>query len=440
MPWILIWFLASLMVFSASGWSETPSIKRCIFLTLDTCRADRLTCYGSTTSQTPFLDSLAEKGTLFEDAMATAPLTLPSHSSMFTGDLVSHHHVRDNAWYRLKTRKPTLAEQLQQAGVDTAAVIGAFPLENRFGIAQGFAYYDDKFLQEPNKKGDPWYGHRPSRFERPGDEVTDAALKWLKEHGVSGKSFFLWVHYFDPHSPYKPPPPFDGRFPKQPYNGEVESMDHSIGRLLEGVKELGLEEGTLFVAVGDHGESLGEHGMEGHGQDLYEVVLRVPLILRLDGVIGAGRKIPGTVQLTDLYPTVLKYFGQEPLVPVDGVSLWPTLENQEPVPRKPSFAETIYMERMLKKPGEGLFCVRAGPWKLIADHEGKAVELYNLDNDPDEGTNLLEDAESWEKAHAPEMQILLNRYIQETEEESQEAVSELDPETMEAMKSLGYVH
>jgi len=434
--------LAGVLILCSSGCTSSPPLpKRCIFITLDTCRADRLTCYGSQTAQTPSLDRLAAAGTLFEDAFAPVPLTLPSHCSMFTGLLVSHHRVRDNAWYQLGSDIPTLAVRLMEAGIETAAVIASFPLERRFGLARGFSHYDDGFSLEPVGTGDPkpWYGHRFSRFERRGEEVTDGALVWLREHGSRGKSFFLWVHYFDPHSPYDPPPLFADRFPNQPYNGEVEAMDHAIGRLLEGVRDHGLEKDTLFVAVGDHGESLGEHGQHGHGYSLYQDTLRVPMIFRLDGVIPAGRRVQDAVQLVDLCPTVLEFFGLTPGVPMDGESLWQVLTKQAPVPRRPAFAETVYPERYYKRPGAGSFCVRVGSWKLIADRQGKPRELYNLDSDPNELTNLKEDAVFWEEAQAAQMLALLRDYLREAEQPSPEPVTKLDTEALEAMKALGYV-
>ncbi|HOE13006.1 MAG TPA: sulfatase [bacterium] len=421
-------------------WYSTAIVQagRCVFLTLDTCRADRLSCYGSQTSKTPALDELAVKGVLFENALVTAPLTLPSHCSIFTGNLLSHHQVRDNAWYRLKSTVPTLAALLQKAGIQTGAVIAAFPLERRFGLARGFDFYDDAFARE-GKKGDPWYGHRPARFERSGYEVTEVALEWLRENALSGKPFFLWVHYFDPHTPYEPPSPFKERFPDQPYDGEVEAMDDAIGRLLAGLKELGLIEDTLFVAVGDHGESLGEHGNNGHGWDLYQPGLRVPMMARLDGVIVPGRKIPDPVQPTDLYPTALEYFGVEPESTIDGKSLWKTLVEQAPVSAKPVYSETIYMERERKTPGEGIFCIVAGHWKLISNRKGRPIEFYNLEQDPGESKNLVTDKPSWEQAHGYAMHLLLLNYIKEAESEPGHAVEELDPETMEAMKTLGYL-
>jgi len=216
-------------------------------------------------------------------------------------------------------------------------------------------------------------------------------------------------------------------------------MDDAIGRLLAGLKELGLIQDTLFVAVGDHGESLGEHGNNGHGWDLYQPGVRVPMMLRLDSAIAPGRKIPDLVQPMDLYPTVLEYFNVEAEAPVDGKSLWKTLTEQAPIPTKPVYSETIYMERELKKPGEGIFCIVAGHWKLISDRKGQPTEFYNLEQDPGETRNLVVDKPSWEQAHGYAMHLLLLNYIKEAEGKPDQAVEELDPETMEAMKTLGYI-
>ena len=313
-------------------------------------------------------------------------------------------------------------------------------MERRFGLNRGFSFYNDEFCRgKPSEESETWYEHDYARFERSGEEVTDAALQWLRNEGATHDSFFLWVHYFDPHSPYEPPPPFDRRFPKHPYNGEVEAMDHAIGRLFQGIRELELDSDTLFIAVGDHGESLGEHGLNGHGYRLYQVTLRVPMIVRLDGVIAAKQRVSETVQTVDLYPTVLDYFGVSPAGPVDGVSLWPFLTGNGTIPERPGYAETIYVERALNKPGKGLVCVRSGEWKLIVDREGVPRVLHNLSEDPNELKDRKNDPAAWSASHGNRLLALLKQYLEETETASDQPTTDLDTETLEAMKALGYV-
>jgi arylsulfatase A-like enzyme len=295
-----------------------------LLVTLDTTRADRLGCYGYTDAHTPALDSLAAQGVLFERAFTPAPVTLPAHASLLTGLVPPVHGVRDNGIYRLRDEAVTLAELLGDAGMVTAATVAAYVLASRFGLAQGFSHYDERLKGQLGK---------PAAFyvERPAEEVTDAALGWLEKRNDK-KNFFLWVHYFDPHSPYVPPARFDSLCPGRPYDGEIAYMDSQLGRLLGALRSDGQYENTLVVVVGDHGEALGEHGEPTHGIFLYNSTVRVPLIVKFPAGEHAGGRVDANVSLVDIFPTVLERAGLSVPSGIQGRSLLPLLGGERAVP------------------------------------------------------------------------------------------------------------
>ncbi|HMB55487.1 MAG TPA: sulfatase, partial [Thermoanaerobaculia bacterium] len=270
-PSLLLFVSAALALTAACGQPDpttpTPHATGSVLLiTLDTTRADRLGAYGSSSARTPTLDNLAAAGTLFENAYAVAPLTLPAHASMLTGAYPPEHGVRNNGIHALAEEWTTLPEILAADGVRTAAVVAATVLDRRYGLAQGFEHYDDELRAERTSA---------AAVDRPAGAVTDAARRWLDGVG-SDERFFLWVHYFDPHAPYAPPEGY--RDLGEPYDGEIAYMDAEIGRLLEHRRLAGDERLTVIV-VGDHGESLGEHGELTHGMLVYDSTLRIPWIV-----------------------------------------------------------------------------------------------------------------------------------------------------------------
>ncbi len=201
-----------------------PADLNVVVVTLDTTRADRLGCYGFQGVETPHIDALAREGVVFERATATVPLTFPSHSSIFTGLIPPHHGVRDNGGFFLDPSKTTMAERLHAAGYATGAFVGAWVLESKWGLAQGFDTYSDKFDLSKFKV------LSLGTVQKPGNEVVDAALTWLDT--VRSKKFFAWVHLYDPHTPYDPPEPYASRYRNQPYLGEIAFTDEQVGRLL----------------------------------------------------------------------------------------------------------------------------------------------------------------------------------------------------------------
>jgi arylsulfatase A-like enzyme len=348
-----------------------------LLVSVDTLRADRVGAYGAGDVETPALDSLARDGTRFATAIAPTPLTLPSHASLFTGLYPARHGVRHNGLYRLDGEVETLAERLRESGYATAAVVGAAVLDADYGLAQGFELYDDEVSSSDSGSAVTGY------VERRAGAVTERALAWL---GEAREPFFLWVHYYDPHALYRPPPPFDERFRERPYDGEVAYVDTQLGRLLTGLRTKGREGRTLVVATSDHGESLGEHREPTHGYTLYDVALRVPLILKGPGVPD-GRVVNQLTSLVDVAPTLLALLGLEAWEGMEGRNL--TLAWREPtlLPERMVYAETLATQ--LDHGWSPLHAIRSLRYLYI---RAPRPELYDVRTDPHQRHNLYASA------------------------------------------------
>ncbi len=337
-----------------------------LLVTLDTTRPDRLGCYGNAAIETPHLDALAGRGAIFTNAVAAGPSTLPSHASILTGLYPAQHGARANSHYRVDAARETLAEVLAANGYDTAAFVSAFVLERRFGLSQGFAVYDD-FTAASDAIG--------GVAERRGDATTEQAIRWLRQPRT--RPFFLWVHYYDPHASYEPPPPFDTRF-EQPYDGEIAFVDQQLGRLLVEASRAGAARGTVTLVTADHAEALGEHGEWSHGLLLQEATLRIPLILAADRGLEAGIVLERRVSQVDLMPTLLAGLGIAPPEGLAGVDL-----AQPPDPDRPVRAETL--EGRVQFGLARLAALYRDGWKYV---EGPRPELYELASDPLEQRDL----------------------------------------------------
>ena len=350
-----------------------------LLVTLDTVRADRVGCYGGAVA-TPSLDRLAREGVRFAQASSPAPLTLPAHASLLSGLLPPAHGLRNNGAGAFPADRPTLATALAARGYRTAAFLGAFVLDRRFGLDRGFATYDDEIERGPDTA--------PSlEAERRGDRVVDRALAWLE--GPAKKDdqpFFLWVHLYDAHAPYAPPPPFRERHAGRPYDGEVAFADAQVGRLLAALDRLGLAGDTVVAVAADHGEALGEHGELTHGFFLYEPTLRVPLLLRAPGNFRGGTVVETPVGLADLGPTLsgLVEGGLAVSAPegLAGRDLSAALLAGEEPAAADLYAETHYPEIF---GWSRLAALRRREVKYV---DAPRPELYDLRRDPGEKTNL----------------------------------------------------
>jgi arylsulfatase A-like enzyme/Tfp pilus assembly protein PilF len=397
-----------------------------ILITLDTTRRDRLSCYGFAKKTTPNLDRIAAEGILFQTACTPVPVTLAAHASIMTGQYPFEHGVRHNGSYVLSDSAVTLSEMLKGKGYDTGAVVAAFPVDHRFGLSQGFDQYDDRFVAGAAARE----GDTP---QRPGTEVTRLALQWVDQH--KGRPFFLWAHYFEPHAPYHPPEPFLSRFSGDPYSGEVACMDAAIGQLMDGLRSRGVLDRTLLVVVGDHGEGLGEHKELTHSTFIYGATQWVPFLLKLpEGKAFAGRawrnqRIGGLVSLTDVLPTVWNVLGYSKvdLPRVSGKSLLPLICGNG------AGHDWLYHETLVPDLDFGLSELRGlqtGRWKYIRAPQG---ELYDLDKDPQEASNLA----AREKERVREMESQLQGILKG--ERGASVPVAMDQETIEKLRSLGYL-
>jgi arylsulfatase A-like enzyme/Tfp pilus assembly protein PilF len=398
-----------------------------LLITLDTTRADRIGAYGYESAETPRMDELAFEGMLFETAVTPTAFTLPSHSSIMTGFYPPYHGVRLNGGAALADVHETLAERLSIAGYRCGAVIGAFVLDQRWGLGQGFESFDDDFDVGPDQKLDL------AGVQRPGDQVVDLSLDWLNQ--PDERPFFAWLHFYDPHKPYNPPEPyrsqFSGRGKDGLYDGEIAFTDSQVGRLLDWLDERGLAENTVIVVVGDHGESLGDHGEKEHGYYIYDATVKVPLIVRVPGRDLEGVRIPAQVRTIDVLPTVLDLVGVEAPDPLHGSSLVPLMLETSGEGPKFSYSESMAVN--LQYGWSALYGVRTSSYKFI---DAPRAELYNLSLDPRETNNVLRS----EKPLADEFRAVLTKLREDVEAgapETQEA--DLDQETLGMLAALGYV-
>jgi arylsulfatase A-like enzyme/tetratricopeptide (TPR) repeat protein len=423
---------------AASFRREAAAPLNILLVTLDTARADRIGAYGYAEAKTSHFDRLAAEGVRFERAVAQAPITLPSHASLFTARFPFTHGVRNNGNFYLSDQFPTLATALHDRGYRTGAFVSSFILDRRYGLARGFDEYDDR-LESARKQVVNF------EVERRGDQTALKADAWLeryaRENGAVGSQqsavggqqsaevhpFFLWLHLYDPHEPYRPPQPFRDMFADRPYDGEIAFTDTILASVMDRLDKLGLLQSTLIAVVGDHGESLGDHGEETHSMFVYEPALRVPLILWRPGRLPAGRIVQPLVRVLDLAPTLLDLIGAPPLAGAEGRSLMP-LVNGDALPPAPAYAET-YLP---------LFYMNWSPLRALEDERWKYIdapkpELYDLASDPKETNNLA----GREPARAAEWAAALTKFTGGGA--GPMTGSRVDRETLDKLASLGYV-
>lgn len=414
--------LIFLMLPAAMAWAPSPAPAagaapeaNVLLVTVDTLRFDRVSFFGSRKAATPAIDALARESLAFRRAYAHNPVTLPSHANILTGATPLYHGISDNTGFKLDERFLTLAEYLKGRGYRTAAFVGAFPLDSRFGLDQGFDLYDD------------YYGtHNEREFffvERPAEKVVAPAMDWI---GRQRGKWFAWVHVFDPHQPYLPPPPFREKYADDPYSGEVAYADAQLGRLFAFLKERGLWQRTIVVLTADHGEALGEKGEDTHSYFAYDNTIHVPLLVRIPA------RAPATSAVTachaDIFPTVCAALAQKAPAGLQGESL---LEVAAAGKRR---APEIYFESLtawLNRDWAPLRGFISGGTKFI---DLPIKEVYDLEKDPDEERNLA--------ASAPigRLKDALNRLMRRLRSPvAAQREKRLDPETLKRLRSLGYV-
>jgi choline-sulfatase len=387
-------------------------IRNLLIITLDTTRADYLPPYGFSSLETPALSRLAREGVVFEQATSQAPLTLPSHCSLFTGLVPPHHGVRDNVDSPLAGDRTTLAEVLKDRGYRSAAFVGSIVVGPNRGLARGFETYSGVAGTASHDE-----------LRRPGHVVVDDALNWINRSDA--RPFFAWVHLFDAHAPYDLPEPLRTKYDGMPYLGAIALLDAQVARLVAALERRGALDDTMIVVAGDHGESLGDHAEEGHGIFVYQSTLRVPLIVRAPGV--NARTVSDVTRLVDVMPTVLDALGL-PAPPTDGVSLWPLMTGRTARLELESYSESMYPRRF---GWSELRALRAGRFKYVS---APRPELYDLESDPGEAHNLYEVRRPLADAMAARLAAL-----SDISPSDHRRVGTPDPRITARLAALGYV-
>jgi arylsulfatase A-like enzyme/Flp pilus assembly protein TadD len=399
-----------------------PARDNILLITIDTARADHFGMYGYARARTRHLDQLAAEGVRFDRAFSTAPITLTAHASIFTGLYPFEHGVRNNGNFYLPQQYETLATVLKGQGYRTAAFVSAFVLDRRYGLARGFDTYDDRMQ-----------GAQPQvvslEAERRGDRTDLALTAWLDAQPTDRASpFFVWLHLYDPHEPYRPPPPFRDAFADQPYDGEIAFTDAIIADVLEKLRTHALLDRTIVAVIGDHGESLGDHGEETHSMFVYDAAIRVPFILWRPGRIPAGRVVVDPVRGIDLAPTLLELVGAPPLKAPHAHSLVATIQQRRDAGPRPVYAETYLPQFYLN--WAPLRTLRDDRWKYI---EAPAPELYDVSRDPGETRNLY--------ASQPQTAAAMRSALERLTAGAQGSmnVGAVDRDTAEKLAALGYI-
>jgi arylsulfatase A-like enzyme/lipoprotein NlpI len=370
---LVFWMLASGSTMMAQVPSRKATPPDVFLITIDTLRADHVHCYGYDKIATPAIDGLAKDGIRFSQAFTPSPITNTSHTTILTGLLPSTHGVTDFA-IPLAATHPTWAELLSAQGYHTAAFIGAVILDSKSlapGLDRGFDFYDN--FPEHSKTKARW-----GRVERRGMDVVQRAEAWLTAHPRGPR--FVWVHLYDPHDPYEPPPPYSTTYEDRLYDGEVAYADSALGNFLAYLKAHNWYQNALIIVVGDHGEGLGEHHEETHGIFLYDATTHVPLLFKLPGR-PAAKVIDAQVRTTDILPTVLDIVGAQQKPQLDGESVKAYFTGE--AADRTAFGETDYPMRFGWAP---LRSVRTPAFKFI---EAPRPELYDLHADPRELRNTF---------------------------------------------------
>jgi choline-sulfatase len=404
----LVWTFTSR---SGAAFDQRPVI----LISIDTLRADRLPAYGYTKVATPNIDALAAAGTTFERAYSHAPQTLPAHASLLSGELPFEHGVRDNVGFTVKPGQWLIQSALQARGWPTAAFVSAYVMRAGVGLNQGFDTYDSEL---PAASGDRSIG----QVQRDGDATLATAENWLQAPDRK-KPFFLFLHFYEPHKPYAPPPRFASY---DPYDGEIAHVDEILGRLFERLRALDLYDRSTIVLLSDHGEGLGDHGEQEHGLFLYNTTIHVPLIVKLPGQ-NRARRVAAPVQHADIVPTILELAGAPARQGIRGRSLRPLLDGTG------TLADTgIYSEALYSRYHFGwseLYALTDARYRLI---RAPRDELYDLARDPKESASIAGERPQVRQAMRSALQTLLANA-------SIAAPAAVTDEDRQRLAALGYV-
>jgi arylsulfatase A-like enzyme len=416
---------------SAQNQTARPIHPNIILITLDTTRADRMGFLGCKRGLTPNLDKLAKQAVVFSHAYSHVPLTTASHTTILTGTYPQFNHVIDFG-IPLNANLPYLPDLLHQQGYHTAAFVGSLILDPLDGTApgfdRGFDVYDAGFHLRRHGMD------RYKSVERRGGVVVDRALGWLSQNHAG--PFFLWVHLYDAHDPYDPPPPYKQRYLGQPYDGEIAYADSAVGKLLDVLRAHGLYDSAIIAIMADHGESLGAHGENTHGVFLYDETLHVPLVIKLPTDRAAGRRVETRVGLVDVAPTILREAGFAVPQQMQGEPLQGMIsksgagsESASGAEDRPAYAETDYPHRAFN--WSALRAIRTGKYLYI---QAPQRELYNRASDPGETRNVANDS----KAVADTLASELDQFRRKTSQTLVD-LAKPDAEQQQKLAALGYV-
>jgi len=429
--WILQFVLAALLL---AGWvyfAHAAAVKavptkpkprtNVILITIDTLRADHVGCYGAQTVKTPTLDALAQDGVAFERAISQVPLTWPSHAVILTGTYPFQNGVQDFTGQPLAPQFRSVAQAFKQAGYATGAVVSAFVLDRSWGLGRGFEFYDDAFSAETFEKKDI------GLVDRRAEDSVAHAIAWLKK--TPRRPFFLWLHLYDPHSPYDPPEPYRTEYSGHLYDGEIAYADHELGKLIAWLKQSGVYDSSLVVLLSDHGESLGEHGEDEHGFFVYNATLHVPLIVKppaRSGIRPGRRREP--VETAAVAPSLLQLAGVKDSIQQQFQA--PGLFGADGDRRDSAYSETFYPFSSFG--WSPLHALETGRFHYI---ESTKPELYDLDSDPGETRNIL--------AEQPATVAVLKEKTQQLLAHNPfagngHAIGNLTPDAQEKLRALGY--
>jgi choline-sulfatase len=392
-----------------------------ILISIDTLRADHLSSFGYRHLHTAHIDSLTQGGTVFLRASSLVPLTFPSHASLLTSTYPFATGIEDNG-EDLPSRAVTLATVLKARGYRTAAFVASFILDRRFGLNQGFDFYDSPFDLHRHP------GIDPGDLKRLGSDVEAAAARWIAEN--AGTPFFVFVHFYDLHTPYDPPPAYKKRYPRSGYDGEIAYVDDVLGRFEAFLRDRGLYQKSLIVLTADHGEGLGEHGESTHGYFIYQSTIHVPLIFHWpEDRSHFSKRIQEPVSLIDVAPTILQFLGLPLPRQFQGHSLLSEIQNGLAEDASPVYSESLYGYKHFGT--APLRSLHAGSYQFIA---APKPELYDLNRDPTEVDNTYGQHRAVAASLGEQINGLISRYRRQTVPHRV-----LSPEAVSLLQSLPYV-
>jgi arylsulfatase A-like enzyme/Flp pilus assembly protein TadD len=430
-----VFFVLALLLAHAGAQSSSRANSNVILITIDTLRADHVGCYGAKNVKTPTLDGLARDGVVFERAISQVPLTWPSHAAILTGTYPFQNGVQDFTGQPLAAQFQTVAQAFKRRRYATGAVVSAFVLDRSWGLGRGFDYYDDAFSAETFQKKDI------GLVDRRADQSVAHALAWLKK--TPKRPFFLWLHLYDPHSPYDAPEPFRSQYKEHPYDGEIAYADHQLASLVKWLKQSKLYDSSLIVLLSDHGESLGEHGEQEHGFFIYNSTVHVPLIVKPP--VGRGiqlGRIGDPVETTSVAPTLMSLAGPSTATPdpIEKQFQSPPLflKSMKTAGSKPdsAYSETFYPFSSFG--WNPLHSVQTARYHYI---EAPTPELYDLSVDPAETNNIAPEQTATVGVLKDKLQQILkvNPFSNEGSGGSAPAQPKLNADAAEKLRALGYM-